>query len=43
MYASRSHSNLHAAREVGYENYANFYKAFKKAFGESPREKKRNA
>ena len=32
-----------AAREVGYENYANFYKAFKKAFGESPREKKRNA
>ena len=32
-----------ASRAIGYENYANFYLAFKKMFGESPREKKRNA
>ena len=29
-----------ASRAIGYENYANFYLAFKKAFGESPREKR---
>lgn len=32
-----------ASRAIGYENYANFYLAFKKMFGESPREKKRTA
>ena len=29
-----------AAREIGYENYAAFYKIYKKVFGESPRIKK---
>lgn len=29
-----------ASRAIGYENYANFYLAFKKIFGESPRNKK---
>lgn len=32
-----------AARAIGYENYANFYLAFKKIFGESPREKMRKS
>ena len=33
-------SALDASRAVGYENYANFYTAFKKVFGKSPRSKK---
>ena len=32
-----------AARSIGYENYANFYLAFKKIFGESPINKKRKS
>ena len=33
-------SAAEASRAIGYENYANFYKAFVKTFGESPKGKK---